>query len=484
MEEVRAELKKYTRESLIWQLIENHESIMLETDQWLSTAKAVLALHIDKEQTELDSVRQIAKLNAGSLSTRILIEMALCECPESGGIEAGELDTTRLLANVMRMHYLGGWSEAIWYGGKKAEVRITPLGDVHTHIDFDEKIATPYGQTLGAKHFRHSARDYKRNFQEGGIRESVEEALPPEFWEAWIEAYGFSIDELRKFMDNIDDEGLRRRTFAFTCMFDELGAMDKAGQLPAPIIRNILDALSLSPRESWTSTPTGYLAKDWSPWRFRRRLSLISRPIIRLSNDGNPRYLIAPGIVRDGAAKVIQYCLKGDYDAKDFPRGRMRSWIGAAENRRGHEFNEQVSNALRELDWNTKPNVKLTEILNVKLDHDYGDIDVLAWRGKRILAIECKDLELAMTVGDIARQVHEFRGEDGLNGKPDRLKRHLTRIAILKSRMDVVRRYTRSPDASEIEACLVFSDIVPMSFSELAEQRAVRISVFESLANL
>lgn len=189
-------------------------------------------------------------------------------------------------------------------------------------------------------------------------------------------------------------------------------------------------------------------------------------------------------MVRTGSTKVIQYCFEGGYDAKDFPCGRMRSWIGAAENKRGHEFNEQVSNRLRELGWNTKPNVKITQILNHKLDRDYGDIDVLAWRDRRILAIECKDLELAMTVGDIARQIHEFRGEDSLNGKPDRLKRHLERIAILESKMDTVRKYTRSTDVSKIEACLVFSDLVPMRFSGLADRRDVRISIFESLASI
>lgn len=294
--------------------------------------------------------------------------------------------------------------------------------------------------------------------------------------------FGFSIDELRIFMDNIDDEGVRRKIFAFTCTYEELCAMDDVAKLPAQTVRNILDALSLSPRESWASTPPGFSPKDWYPWRFRRRLSLISRPIIRLSNADNSRYLITPAVVRNGAAKIIDYCLNGGYDAKDFPRGRMRSWIGAAENKRGHEFNAKVSDRLRELGWQTKPNIKLTEILNDKLDRNYGDIDVLAWNGERILVIECKDLELAMTVGDIARQIHEFRGVDGLNGKPDRLKKHLARIAVLRDRMDAVRKYTESVDSGEVESCLVFSEIVPMAFSELADKKGVRISVFEDLA--
>ncbi len=54
--------------------------------------------------------------------------MALCECPPAGGTECGELDIIRLLAKILYMHELGGWSEAIRYGRTPAHIEITPLG--------------------------------------------------------------------------------------------------------------------------------------------------------------------------------------------------------------------------------------------------------------------------------------------------------------------------------------------------------------------
>ncbi len=205
--------------------------------------------------------------------------------------------------------------------------------------------------------------------------------------------------------------------------------------------------------------------------------------MLQLNDRDDPRYLIAPGLVRDGAIKLIDYCFRGGYEAKDFPHGRMRSWIGSAENRRGHEFNAAVADRLKELGWQTKSNIKLTEVLNDKLDRDYGDVDVLAWRADQVLAMECKDLELAMTVGEIARQLHEFRGEDGVDGKPDRLKKHLLRFALLKGRTADVKRFTRSAGAIVVEACLVFSDIVPMHFSEITTHHNVRLATFDELEN-
>jgi hypothetical protein len=484
-EEIRNTLKSYRRESLVRRLVANHEAIEAESQQWLRTSRALLSLHDDKTETARVSTHRIAKFNAGSLSTRILIEMALCECPEREGIEAGALDIGRMLANVMQMHHLGGWSESIKYGSKEAEIRVTPFGDIYTNVDFEDRIATPYGQALGTSRFRAGADIYERHFREPEIVESCRGSFNSEFWDAWTEAFGFTIDDMRVFLDNLDDEGLRRKEFIFSGTYADLCSLEKAGRLERKRTRKILDALTLQPRATWASTPPGYAPKDWHPWRFRRRLSVISRPILQLTETDNPRYLIAPGLVREGTMKVIDYCLRGGYDAKDFPRGLMRTWIGAEENRRGHRFNTEVSDRLKSLGWQTRLGIRLTEILNDKLDRDYGDIDVLAWKDGRVLAIECKELELAMTNGEIARQLHEFRGEiRSSNAKPDRLKKHLVRVDLLRQSPTDLKKFLRSSAAVEIETHLVFRGIVPMHFSDIAQRHKVCIETIDDLEAL
>jgi hypothetical protein len=483
-EETRAALQGFNREKLLMKLVGNNESIMRDIDQWQTTARAILSLQKDREQATRASVELISKFNGGALSTRILIEIALCECPEESGAEAGTIDVARLMANVLQMHYLGGWSEAIRYGSMKAEIRITLYGDIHTHADFDDQIATPYGKALGAKKFYRGARSYEEYFKQPKIVTETMSGFGAEFWEAWKDAFGFTIDELRVFRDSLEDEGIRRRQFAFIANFEELCALEGVARLERETVRAIVDTFTLKPRATWASAPDGFLDRDWYPWRFRRRLSAVSRPMLQINGSGDARYLVAPGIFGDGAIKVVEYCHSGGYDAKDFPRGRMRSWIGAAENKRGHEFNIKVSERLSELGWQTKPNVKLTEILNDKLDKDYGDVDVLAWREGRVLVIECKDLELAMTVSEIARQLSDFRGEIGANGKPDRLKKHLARAEILKSRAECVRRYTRMTAVLDIQTYVIFSEIVPMTFSEIAGRKDVALAVLDDAEDL
>lgn len=477
--DIRGRLRAYDREALLLRLFENHEAVALEADRWLRTARSVLSLHRDKAQAEADSATRLAELSASSLATRLLIEIALCECPVSGTKQIGTLDLVRLLANAMQMHILGGWSEAIRFEGKEPELRIAPFGDILSTPDFDDRIAAPYGQALGVKRVRMGARNYETHFAPATFAERTDDAFPSAFLNAWTNTFGFSIDDMRVFLDNIDDEGIRQNNFAFICTKDELAALSGVRTLSPQIVERLLEALTLHPRVSWDSTPPGFAAKDWYPWRFRRRLSLIGRPIVALPGSLT-RYLVAPGFTRTSASKLIAYCLNGGYDAKDFPPGPMRSWIGSAENKRGHDFNEHVASTLREHGWQARSDLQLTQILNSKLDKDYGDVDVLAWRDDRILVIECKDLELAMTAGDIARQLHEFRGAE-VNGKPDRLKKHMNRFDLLRSRVDDVRRFTKSQAGAGLAMHLVFSDLVPMTFSNIARERGVSITVVDAL---
>ncbi len=480
---IRSELKRHNREQTLVALLRNHEAVEVETDRWLRTARAVLSMHHDRDAASTESSNEIAKLNAASLSSRILVEMALCECPKDSGIIPGRLDIARLLADVMHMYYFGGWSEAIRYESKVPEVRITPFGDVHTNVDFDETIVTPYGQTLGVIRYRVGASTYERHFRDVEPLETARGKLEPEFWEAWTEAFGFTIDDVRVFMDNLEDEGIKRQELFFSATEAELCALDGSKQLDETIVRSILKAFALSPRPTWASTPEAFSPKDWYPWRFRRRLSLISRPVVGL-DDSPMRYLVAPGLVRAGVRKVLDYCYTGGYDANDFPPGPMRSWIGAAENRRGHAFNKEVALQLETLGWRTRSDLKLTEILNLKLNRDYGDVDVLAWKAGRVLAIECKDLELAMTTTDIARQLYDFRGEINAHGKPDRMKKHLLRLELLEAHRSKVAKFVGERGSPLMEGLLVFSEVVPMYFAGVAAKYGVRILTKGELSSL
>jgi hypothetical protein len=91
---------------------------------------------------------------------------------------------------------------------------------------------------------------------------------------------------------------------------------------------------------------------------------------------------------------------------------------------------------------------------------------------------------MAMTNSDIARQLYDFRGELAPNGKPDRLKKHLLRIELLRSRLVDVGRFVGAVGPPSVEAVLAFSDLVPMHFAGVASQHDVRLTKFNDLEML
>lgn len=490
---IQSKLKSYNREQFLLTLLHSHEDLQIDFRPWFKTPHTIMSLHQDKESVVKEVTQEIYRFYAASLSTRLLIEIALCECPQNGERCPGRLDISRLLVDVMLLYNFGGCSDAIKYGSKNPELRITPSGDVHTNMNFDDTVVTPYGETLAKNQYKNAANTYKQYLNEVETTETTYKTVAPEsvkFLEAWTETFSFTIDNVKLFIDTLEKEGSRRRELVFLMTEAELCNLSDFKSLNIKIIQNILANFSLFSRSTWHSTPHGFRDKDWHPWRFRRRLSLISRPIIKVS-DTPSRYLIAPGLIRNGIVHTFQRCYRGSYDAKDLPPGRMQAWVGKIENKRGHEFNKEIAKVLKNLGWEARSDVKFTEIINKfskiidsKIAKTYGDIDVLAWKAGRILAIECKDLELAKSMSDISRQIHDFRGELNSKNKPDRMKRHLLRIKLLNNHKETIRRFVGGMYFPSVEGLLVFSRIVPMYFTKLAAKHGMRILTEDQLVDL
>jgi hypothetical protein len=69
------------------------------------------------------------------------------------------------------------------------------------------------------------------------------------------------------------------------------------------------------------------------------------------------------------------------------------------------------------------------------------------------------------------------------NGKPDLLKKHLDRVAVVRARAEEACKFLGIPEGSQIESHLVFRNPVPMQFV-LSRSGQVRISLFADLAKL
>lgn len=482
-DDVVTTLQRFDRRAMLQYLLRNHELAVFDRDLWKRTSAAMIGLHGDTpESLETISDHEF-KLNAVFQASRILTEVAVCECPLDGGMRPGQLDLSLLMAKAALLVQVGGWSDAMRWGLMKPELKVTPLGDVHADFGFIDQILVPHGRVVSEGRIADAIEAYAENLEDRPVEASVAHKLDPVFAEAWDEQFGATFDQTRILIDFVEDLGAKAGKAVLAVPRSRLRGMEVAGQsLDDAVATRLVDLLTLASRPAWRELPDGFPDKDRQPWRFRRQLSLLRRPLLRLDDGEDPTLLFAPGMVRDAFAYML-----GNYHRGDFPdyqlSPKMKAWTKREGGARGTAFAEEVAAALGKAGWRTAIEVKVTKLLSRGFDKDYGDVDVLAWRDSdgRVLIIECKDVQFRKSFGEIAEQLADFRGELRSNGKPDYLLKHLNRMAVIRTHLDAVARFTGVEPLSDIESHLMFRHPVPMEFAleRLAEK--VTVSRFDRI---
>ena len=443
---------------------------------------AVVALHSDKEATYAAIAHREAQLAAVFQTCRTLCEIALCESPETGGIVPGKLDLARLMARTALLINLGGWSDAIWLDAAEPRLQITALGDVHLNHGFIEEVIAPFGRAATDARTNQSIRNYARNLEEVPFTPSVEHNFAPEFLAACEEELGAGIDEMRIFVEHVENLAVIAGENVLRMPRSELLTPTVEGRsVPPERAAALVKALSIPQRASWRDIPDGFDMRDAQAWRYRRRLSLLRRPLVQIDDKPDPTIMIAPGLLRDGFGYVLANYYQGDFPQRQLS-AKMRSWRGRTTAERGVTFNAEVAKRLRELGWQARADVNVSTILGAAYKR-YGDVDVLAWNPTtgRIVLIECKDLHFGKTFGEIAEQLAEFRGLIRPDGKPDDLRRHLDRIDVLTAHADKLAAFVGLGVSLKIEGHLVFKNPVPMQFAGARIAAHVRVHVFDNV---
>ena len=481
-EDLCRDLAQFERRDLIECAVQNHEAAAIDFKLWHQTAGAMIGLAEDEEKIREELHETTFRLNGVSLANRLLIEAGLHECPLGEGMKVADIDLSRLMARAMMIVHLGGYSDAIHYGGMKPEIRISPAGEVQINTDFFNDVMDPVG-----KDFVDSAIDRKRltyasHLQEPEpVSEDAESNIEPEFLSAWEAEFGSPLADFRATAEAVENLVMQNGLAWLVLPRPELIAL-LSEHIKSP--HTVVLELESIPRPKWKDIPAGFNDADRQPWRFRRRLSLTRRPLVRFDQSDTADILVAPGMVREALGSTVINMYEGNFDGASLTSKEMKDWASKTANRVGHEFEEEVAAELRALGWVAQTSVKFGSVLGYGLAADPGDIDVLAWHPSgRVALLECKKLQFAKTTSEVAKQLFEFRGEINARGKPDRLAKHLARLDLALSHQDAFRAFTNLPSAT-LEAALVFSNTVPMKFAEGHMRKQVKMLIAGELESI
>lgn len=480
------ELRAFDRQDLIKTLLRHHEIASVVSKRWKRTAGAVLALRSNKEAVRDTITEQAAQRAELSQTARTLIELAVCEAPIGGGRRAGKLDLSRLLAKVALLMTLSGWSSAIRWNVMEPTLKIAPLGDILARLDFVDEILGPFARAFSDVSVNTAIERYGDNLREAEVQPTVERDSDAKFYAALRIETGASFDDYRLFVDAVENLGVGTGQAVLTLKRSALiGLGNEDRKLSVESSQQILDTLTLRPRDGWRGEVEGIDPRDLQLWRYRRRTSVLRKPIVQIDREDDPTMLVAPGLLRQG----LLYTVGNFYDGS-FPDWQlskpMRSWQAVMADKRGRAFSIAVGERLRAAGWSVaEPDLKITKLLVKGFDVDHGDVDVLAWRAdeRRVLVIECKDVQFKKNVGEIAEQLADFQGE-AVDGKRDYLRKHLDRMDLLGQHLPEIAKHIGWDAVDGLESYLVFKNPVPMQFALEHLKARVRVSTADGLLDV
>ena len=326
--------------------------------------------------------------------------------------------------------------------------------------------------------WRRTFRDAAQIEADGG-NDRVEEGVPdPEFPKAFAAEFGLTPEQYGDFVQAVVLEVMELSGAHFSLQRSEIiYRLREAGAVNPELA---FESLALTPRARWDEKdPANGKARDWYPWRYARRLSIMRRPLVQLSLKEDPVVLVVPSILA-GTLGYLGQAAFGELPDTLFDSPEMIACIGRAADRNGHEFAHKVAARLGELKWKTAREVRLTRFGG---DGALGDVDVMAWQQGTglVYAIECKSLRFDRTLREIGERLEEYSGETvGVKRTP--LQKHLDRISCLNANRERLAEFTGiAVDRLQLRSGLVTEQLVSMQFGETAREMLDLVADYELL---
>ena len=463
---VEEQLAGLSRESTVERALLNYIAACQEHRDWLLAMGQRLAVY-DAEQVMEAATQRITLRDISSLTSRVIAEMALCACPCSGGAVCAEMDLDFLIAEVWTLVECANQSDALHYGLAARPPAMRPNGS----FEFDVSVSEVSAPMIGER--------WRRNFRDAAEQRGDDDEAPSrEFLQAFAIEFSLTSEQYGEFVLQAAMEAadtgkalLKMRRSEAVCRLRDVGAANP---------EHAFAALVLCPRDRWDeSQPANAEPRDWYPWRFNRRLSVLRRPLIQLSREDDPIVILAPSILADTLGYLGMAEVGGRLETL-FDSPEMIGFVGRAADRHGHKFARKVGKRLAELDWNTATELGLQRFGGPE---SLGDVDVLCWSRSTgfVYVIECKSLRFDSTLGEIGERLAEYAAET-VGGTRTPLQKHLDRMSFFEGNPKTLADFTGIPTPRiRLRSALVTESLGSLQFGGDARELLDVVTDYELL---
>jgi hypothetical protein len=460
---IRSRLRLLDRMTLVNQLLFISEASIYDRNSWNRTAKAIIALHhSDDDVFSISEERELKRVTT-EISTRALLEMGICECPMTGGKSPSQWDVDELVALSMLLIEVAADSDAIRNDLVSPLVKIFENGEYEVSRKFQKEVISPFLSGQFQENFQLAADSYGDLYKAEGLgaTPSIEESQSSDFLDAFAEEYGLSVEEAVEGLARLVQLATEVENVIVSIPLEVFRArLSENDGLSDRAVDAFIQTYCLEHRPNWDAIPSGFRMEDIYPWRYSRKLSLVSRPILASGNNKRDEITFGIGLLKQGFTTTFERCESGNLPQEFFISEKMRRYVGSINHKRGHEFEELVEARMKELGWCARREVALTELGG---NAELGDVDVLAWKETgEVMIIECKRLQFARTVVEIAEICKKFKGES-----KDLLDKHIRRTAWLVSNpQGLLPVVGLDIDTIQLDHRLITNTRVPMMYIE------------------
>ncbi len=460
-DQIRSQLQQLDRASVVREALLVHEAIIQDRDHWRRTARAVQALYASEEDVIAISRGREADRVSTALSARTIIEMAVCECPETGGRQLSRWELDELLAKAMLLLEVARDSESVKNDLVTPRIDLHPNGEYTIDREFQSTVIKPFLESYFSKGFERAVQKYRELYenQSSDVRKRSDEIFSSELIQAFRSEFGLSLDETIDGISKLLDLAIEYDSVIVEKTLGEIKAqLTSNNSLSVEASEAFVRSFGIFHRPKWDKPPSDFTGKDIYPWRFKRRLSVTAKPLFVFGKKKNDKVLFGIGTLKQSILNLLSRIDEGHLPQEFFTSAEMKKYVGKVNDEKGHAFAQFVANKLEKKGWHTRNEVQMTEL---GASAELGDVDVLAWRPSgEIQIVECKRLQLARTITEIAEICHRFRGE-----AKDELDKHVKRVEWIRANATGLQRIVGfPPDPSNIDDSLVTNVDVPMTY--------------------
>ena len=451
--------------------------VLLELDrmQWKTTARPIQSIY--KKDDDVIKVANTREQSTGLTTTclRGIIEMACCDSMNKDGIYPTDDLIDELLSLCSVLISAANDSDAVHLGLTQPTLWFHPNGLYQLPSNIYSDIVGPYFADCFEHNFSNAVDSYGDIYS--GVRRTKKQKIHNEFNKKFIAAFeaetALPLHSAIMIFTELLDIFVKTDVTSTVIKIKEVASLvEKNRGIITSHFYQFLKCFSLYPRESWDIFPRGYDYKDAAPWKHKRRMSCLVKPIIIL--DDNFIFLNLQFLKY---ASIFFYRAQNGYFHSEFFHSQaMKSYVGMVTHAKGSEFTDQVCRHFLDIGWKVKNEVSMTSL---EAPTVLGDIDVMATKEGNMLIIECKNLHIPITISEIADIRNRFRGE-----LKDELSKHLARVNWVKKNITKLQIHFQTDSIQKVQHYLITKDELPIHYFKDLPIDSSKILPFRKLSEI